>query len=357
MISFKFLAGVSLGIASVALVVQPGFAAVTDPGVLETINASGGTNATDGLKLDVAFGNIQIGRDGQGQLYSGSQIPDASGYGNVRSYPVVALSYGGGPTLKMIGSPSGTNAVQWDSFTSESTLTNAGRSGNIVNHLRYGSGTSLVTADYTISYTYPNLYFNVKFDLTSLGSDYAGASHRLYWFTDAYLGGSDSGYEFGGTTPGAQTVAGVYSTDGSLIEAFRQTSGQRLDWFAGDPRCPYRGAFTAVDCGASVAVGGFTEALAAFPNSIATATSDIDNGFGVSSSLSTAATDSMNFDLIFAKCVSQAPLPCADGALGSTPALPNTGVDSATVVSMALGAVALAGVGVTLVLIRRRKQA
>ena len=65
----------------------------------------------------------------------------------------------------------------------------------------------------------------------------------------------------------------------------------------------------------------------------------------------------MNFDLIFAKCVSQAPLPCADGALGSTPALPNTGVDSATVVSMALGAVALAGVGVTLVLIRRRKQA
>lgn len=353
----KILAGVSVGIASVALVASPSFAAVTDPGVLETINASGGTNATDGLKLDVAFGNIQIGRDGQGQLYSGSRIPNPSSYGYVKNFPVVALSYGGGPTLKMIGSRSSANAVNWDSFTSESTLTDAGRSGTIVNHLTYGSGTSLVTADYTISYTYPHLYFNVKFDLTSLGADYAGASHRLYWFTDAYLGGSDSGYEFGGTTPGAQTVAGVYSTDGSLIEAFRQTSGQSLDWFAGYYECPYDGAYTAVDCGASVAAGGFTEALAAFPNTIATDTSDIDNGFGVSSSVSTAATASMNFDLIFATCVSQSPLPCADGALGVTPALPNTGVNSATVVSMALGAVALAGVGVTLVLIRRRKQA
>jgi LPXTG-motif cell wall-anchored protein len=367
----KLLTGVAVGLASVALVATPSFAAPTSPGELETINSSGGTSATDGLKIDVAFGNIQIGREGGGQLFWHENLPlqDVYAYGRVKNFPVVALSYGTSPTnYRMVGSPStSSNAVSWTSFTSESALTDSGRSGTVINHLTYGSDTSLVTADFTISYTYPNQYFNVKFDLTGLGSDYSGGSHRLYWFADSYLGGSDRGFQFGGTTPGGQAVAGVYNEDGSLIEAFRQVAGQNLDWFAGQYECPYKGgAFFDVSwCGVDVATGGFTEALSAFPNTIATKTTPIDNGFGVSSALSTAATDSMTFDLIFDDCVATSPLPCADGALGTepapgteaTPSLPNTGVDTGALAGLIGGGAALLAIGVAIVVIRRRSAA
>jgi len=270
----------------------------------------------------------------------------------VSSFPVVALSYGTSPTnYRFIGLDGVTN---WDSFTSESTLTDAGRSGTVINHLTYGSGASLVTADFTISYTYPNEYFNVKFDLTGLGSAYSGGNHRLYWYADSYLEGSDDGFEFGGTTPGGQTVAGVYSQAGTQIEAFRQVAGQNLAWVAGDYECPDDGPLTVSDCGA-VTTNGFINDYVDFPNAFATNTTPIDNGFGVNSALSSAATDSMTFDLIFATCVDTSPLPCADSALG-TAALPDTGADAATAISLTLGAIALVGLGVALVLVRRRNQ-
>jgi LPXTG-motif cell wall-anchored protein len=352
----KLLTGVAVGLASVALVATPSFAAPTSPGVLETINSSGGTSGTDGLKIDVAFGNFQIGRKGSGQIYSDTDLPSATSYAYVSSYPVVALSYGTSPTLyRFIGSGYGTNKVNWTSFTSESTLTDSGRSGTVINHLTYGSGASLVTADFTISYTYPNEYFNVKFDLTGLGSDYSGGNHRLYWYADSYLEGSDEGFQFGGVTPGGQTVAGVYSQAGTQIEAFRQVAGQNLAWVAGDYTCPDDGPLTVSDCGA-VTTNGFINDYVDFPNAFGTSPTEIDNGFGVNSALSSAATDSVTFDLIFATCVATSPLPCADGALGTEAALPDTGADAATAISVALGAIALVGLGVALVLVRRRKQ-
>jgi len=352
----KLLTGVAVGLASVALVATPSFAAPTSPGVLETINSSGGTSATDGLKIDVAFGNIQIGREGAGQIYDEHDLPSASSYGYVSSYPVVALSYGAA-SKTMIGA-TGIHGVDWDSFTSESTLTDAGKSGTVVNHLTYLGGAGVtddVTADFTVSYTFPNLYFNITLNLTSLGSDYSGGSHRLYWATDSFLGGSDSGFEFGGTTPGGQTVAGVYSADGSLIEAFRQVAGQNLTWVAGHYHCPDSGPRTAVACGAAE-TEGFINDYVDFPSLAGTNTTPIDNGFGVNSALSSSATDSMTFDLLFADCVTTSPLPCADGALG-TAALPNTGVNAATAICLTVGAIALAGLGVILVLVRRRQRA
>jgi LPXTG-motif cell wall-anchored protein len=350
----RFLAGLAIGVAGVLVVATPSFALPTSPGVRETINSSGGTSATNGLKIDVAFGNIQIGRKGSGQIYDETDLPDATSYGGVSSFPVVALSYSSSPTLyRFIGSDGGTNAVDWDSFTSESTLTDSGRSGTVINHLTYGSGTSLVTADFTISYTYPKEYFNVKFDLTGLGSDYSGGNHRLYWYADSYLEGSDNGFEFGGITPGGQTVAGVYSAAGTQIEAFRQVAGPNLAWWAGYWTCPDRGPDTPARCGAAT-TNGFINDYVDFPTAFGTNTTPIDNGFGVNSALSSAATDSMTFDLIFATCVDQSPLPCADVALG-TAALPDTGVDAATAISVTLGGIALVGLGVALVLVRRRK--
>lgn len=345
----KILAGVGMGLASVALVAAPSFAAPTSPGVLETINASGGTNASDGLKIDVAFGQIQIGRNGDGQLYPNDYVPDPSSYAyEMSNYPVISLDNGSG-THDDIG-----YGTDWNSFTSEATLTDSNRSGVVINHLTYGSGTSLVTADLTITYTYPNEYFTVKLDLTGLGSDWNGYSHRIYWHTDSYLEGSDEGFEFGGTTPGGQTVAGVYSQAGTQIEAFRQVAGQSLNWFAGDYECPGSGG-DADACGVE-SQNGFMPDFVDFPNVIAQDPLPIDNGFGVNKGVSTASTDSITFDLLFAACNNQTPLPCADTALG-TAALPDTGASDVMLVSLSVSGAMLLALGVVLLALRRRQRA
>ena len=343
----KVLTGVAIGLASFAITSAPSFAAVTDPGVLGTINSSGGTNASDGLKLDITYGQVQVGRKGDGQIFPHASLPCDNTYDcGPSSYPVVVLDDGTG-TNHLIG-----DSPDWDSFTSEVTLTDSGRSGVVVNHLTYGSGTSLVTVDVTYTYTYPNQYFNVKVDLTSLGTDYAGWSHRLAWYVDSYLEGSDSGYQFGGTTPGGQTVAGVYNAAGTQIEAFRQVAGQSLNWFAGYYTCPYSSG-TADECGVPTG-SGFLEDFVDFPNVVASEPSTQDNGFGVNKGVSTASTDSMTFDLIFAECLNEAPLPCADSALG-TASLPNTGASHVTLISLALSGTLLAALGVVLVAIRRQR--
>ena len=362
----KLIAGLVAGLASVALVATPSFAAVDDPGVLVTVNPSGGVDLNDGLKLDIAFGQIQIGRNGSGQLYSDTDVPDPTESTTMSNYFVVALS--DGTNISFVGSydptESGTGAVnQWDSFTSEATLTDSDKSGVVVNHLKYGTGTSEILLDVTWTYTYPNQYFNVAANLT-LGSDYTGQQHKIYWYTDSYLEGSDEGNQFGGITPGGQEVAGVVSMAGTQIEAFRQVSGQSLKWFAGEYECPYDDPYgnnetsdstNVEECGTASGDHGWMSSFSDFPNVSAPATF-IDNGFGANSAASTALTDSMTFDLVFASCLEGvSPLPCADAATGVEAALPNTGADQNAAIAFGAGALGLVALGLVLAVARRRR--
>lgn len=363
----KLIAGLVAGLASVALVASPSFAAVEDPGVLSTINPSGGLGLDDGLKLDIAFGQIQIGRNGSGQLYDETDIPDPSDSTEMSNYFIVALDDGSG-NISFVGgndpTESGTGTLnEWDSFTSESTLTDGDKSGVVINHLKYGTGTSEVLLDVTFTYTYPNEWFNVSAALT-LGTDYTGFEHKIYWYTDSYLEGSDEGNQFGGVTPSGQEIAGVVSMAGTQIEAFRQVSGQSLKWFAGEYECPYdepsgndeAGTSTnEQECGTASGIGGWMSSFADFPSVAAPATY-IDNGFGVSSAASTALTDSMTFDLLFASCVEGvSPLPCADAATGVEATLPNTGIDQNAAIAFGAGALALVVLGLGLTVVRRRR--
>ena len=359
----KLLAGFVAGVASVAMMAAPSFAAVTDPGVLVTINSGGGLGLNDGLKLDIAYGQIQIGRNGSGQLYDESSTPSAANPDDMENFFVVALSDGANTTFigNRYPSASGTGSrSNWSSFTSESVLTDGNKSGVVINHLKYGAGTSEVLLDVTWTYTYPNQFFNVTADL-QLGSDYIGAGkqHRIYWYTDSYLEGSDSGNQFGGITPAGQEVAGVASAAGTQIEAFRQVSGQSLKWFAGEYECPWDDPtdppFSNVEvCGTASGAFGYVSAFADFPNVPAPATL-IDNGFGVNSASSSAASNSITFDLVFASCLTGvSALPCADSATGKE-TLANTGVDTSSMIALGLGAAILAALGVVLVVVRRRR--
>ncbi len=356
---FRSLIGVASGLAIAVATAFPALAVPT--GDLITVNPTGGQTTSDGLKLEIAFGQIQIGRNGSGQMYSDEDIPDPTNSEVMSNYFVVAVNDGTNTTL--IGSTensSGTPAslldsLAWDSFTSESALTDSDRSGTVTNHLVYGSGATEVKLDVTWTYTYPNQYFNVKADLT-LGSAYAGQSHRIYWFTDSYLEGSDEGNQFGGITPAGKEVAGVVSLPGTQIEAFRQVSGQSLKWYAGEYECPYTD-YDAENCGVEVAEGGFLGNFLDFPNVSAPGT-NIDNGFGVNSPVSTAATESITFDLLFASCLDGvSPLPCADEATGDDKNLPNTGSDATAMGISAAVIVALIALGLAMTAIRRRRSA
>jgi LPXTG-motif cell wall-anchored protein len=280
------------------------------------------------------------------------------------NYFVVALS--DGTNISFVGSDdpseSGTGAnYQWDSFTSEATLTDSDKSGVVVNHLKYGTGASEILLDVTWTYTYPNQYFNVAANLT-LGSDYTGQQHKVYWYTDSYLEGADEGNQFGGLTPAGQEVAGVVSQAATQIEAFRQVSGQSLKWFTGYYTCPYEepvnedGTWTNVEeCGTGSGTDGWMSSFSDFPSVVAPATL-VDNGFGVSTASSTALTDTFTFDLLFASCVDGvAALPCADTATGKAAALPNTGSDQSAVIGFGAAAIALLAMGGALVIARRRR--
>lgn len=345
----RILAGVAVGVATVAAAVAPALA-LDNPGIAYTINPSGGTSLSDGLKLDIASGQIQVGRNGSGQLYSDTSIPVDNNFNEMSNYFVVAFGAG-----DSVGDSSDLDA-NWDSFTSEATLTDGDKSGTVINHLSGENGDVLLDVTYT--YTYPNEYLNVKYDLTLSGAR-AGAAHRVYWYTDSYLEGSDEGNQFGGTSPAGQTFAGVVSMAGTQIEAFRQTDGQNLKWFAGDYECPYTNSTDSdpvLDCTVDPGSDGFAGEYIDFPNAASTATA-IDNGFGVNSAESTSNTESGNFDLIFASCLDGwAPLRCADEATGRH-TLPDTGVSTGSAAAMVAGAAALAGVGFALVAIRRRRNA
>ncbi|MEY4397278.1 MAG: hypothetical protein RLZZ40_1034 [Actinomycetota bacterium] len=336
----KITSIVAASAASVALSVAPAFATVVNPGEAVTINSTGGTNASDGLKTIVGFGEVQIFLENSAQLYSLESVPTADG-GEMSNYPVIKFD-----GLDDIGSSN-----SWESFTSESNLTDSGRSGSVVNHLTYGSGASEVKVDYTIDYTYPNNYFNVTMALVSAGSDYDGLGHKFYWWTDAALAGSDSGFQFGGPTPAGQVVGGVYSEAGDQIEAYRQVEGNNLHWFSGYYTCPDTAGDECVDGEDSAGdwVGNFADFPDAFFDS---GDSTLDNGFGISSPVSTNATESISFDLIFAKCLDGSPaLQCADAATGQD-SLAKTGVDATP---LGLGALALVAAGGIAFAVRRRQ--
>lgn len=313
----KIATGAAAALASFALVATPAFAAVVDPGEVNIINADGGTNEDNGLKVTYGFGQLQILMNNAGQLYDADALPLADTYANMSNYPIIKFEGFGD-----IGAEN-----NWDSFTSDATVTDGGRSGVVVNHLTYGADASLVKVDVTVSYTYPNKYISMTMALVETGSDYSGLPHKFYWYTDAMLTGQDAGFQFGGTSPEGATVAGVVSEAGDQIEAFRQVAGQNLNWFSGYYDCPV-GATD--ECSPTLGDGAWIENFLDFPSVAYESDATVDNGFGISSPSSTNATEEISFDLLFVSCLDGVnALQCADAGLGlAEPELAETGVNA-----------------------------
>ena len=252
------IAGIAAA-AAVALVASPAMATTTPAGPfgdLNTFNATGGTSMTDGLKVDIAQGQIQVTRDGAAQFYPAGdatadpvQLPSYPGTvtSDVNNYFTVAYNDGTVHAISPAGGPASsfTPDLVWNSATSSATPTDAGKSGTIVNTLTSeDTGHGVVILEITFAYTYPDEFVNVSTKLTlPVGWTYPT---RVYWNADSTLGGADAGNQLEGTLTNGQAVRGVISPDGSQIEAFRQVVGQNLHSWAGAYGCPW--SDTAPDC-------------------------------------------------------------------------------------------------------------
>lgn len=138
-------------------------------GDFTTINSTGGTDETDGLKLDIASGQLQATRNGSGQLYSETAVPDPDDADAMSNYFTVAFTSGGTDyTIAPIGGGEVGYGYDfsWESGTSSSNLSDDGKSGTVVNTLTADIDGSDVVLEITYTYTYPDLFVNVSTKLT-----------------------------------------------------------------------------------------------------------------------------------------------------------------------------------------------
>jgi LPXTG-motif cell wall-anchored protein len=334
------LAGLAV-LASVALVASPAMAAPPSGpfGDLEIINSTGGTNSSDGLKIHIAQGQIQITRGGIDQLFPTGSFPittEIDSSSGVNNYFTVAFTNAG--TVRTISPPNGPAGayfedLYWNSATSSATLTGGGQSGTVVNTLTSEeTGDGIVTLEITYEYTYPNEFLNISTKLT-LPNLWTYPT-RVYWNTDSTLGGADSGDQLEGTLNNGQVVRGVVSPDGTQLEGFRQVVGQNVNSWAGNYRCPWNDQ--GLDCNPASFNSWVDDNLDA-PNSISSQT-NVDNGFGVSVPMvNTSGVHTASFDILFVSCVGGvSPLQCIEEAVNPDPAPSTTTTTTTTAAAVAL---------------------
>lgn len=345
-------------VAALVLSASPAQAA-GEFGSLVTINPAGGTGETDGLKIEIAGGQMQVFRGGNEQLYSGSPQPDDGTNCEMYNYFTVAID---ATDDKIVGcgyyGDSAPNGVTWASGTITSNLTNNDQDGTVTltlvsNEVAAGK---TITLEVLYTYTYPNPYVDLQSTLTIPDGIPGFTGAKLYWNVDATLGGSDEGDQIQGTLADGSAITGVVAADGSAIEAFNQLPGQNMQSWAGGYTCAWSlSNVGSTECPNSQA--GWSYLGTDISAGISTDTA-IDNGWGVQApNITTAGTSVNSWRTYFVSCLdsSLTALQCIDASI--KPTLPNTGVDARAMGAMFGGAAALTLAGIALVAIRRRSVA
>ena len=351
--------GAAVAVAAALTLASAPAQAAGEFGSLITINPSGGTSASDGLKIEIAGGQWQVFRDGNEQFYQNSPSPDAGATCDMYNYFTVAID---ATTDAIVGCDyypgNGTpnpNLVTWASGTITSSLSANDLDGTVTLTLvsnEVSAGKTL-TLEVLYTYVYPNTYVDVQTTLTVPAGIPGFASAKTYWNGDATIGGNDESNQIEGTLADGSAIVGVVAGDGSAIEAFNQLPGQSMQAWAGMFTCAWETSEVGnANCPNSAA--GWTFDGTNISAGISTA-EGIDNGWGVQAPDVTAAGTSVNsWRAYFVSCIdsSLTALQCIDAA--ANPKLPDTGADSATLAGLLGGGAALLALGAVIVVIRRR---
>lgn len=325
-------------------------------GSLVTINPSGGSTTTDGLKIEIAGGQMQVFKNQNEQFYEFSPSPDADANCSMYNYFTIAIDANDDKIVGCApyGDPS-PNAVSWASGTITSNLTAGDQDGTVTLTLvsnEVSAGKTL-TLEVLYTYVYPNPFVDIQTTLTIPAGIPGFTGAKQYWNVDATLGGSDFGDQIQGNLADGSEITGVVAADGSALEAFNQLPGQTMSSWAGAYTCAWNTDQTDVtNCPNSANSWAFNGVNS--PDGISTDT-DIDNGWGVQApDVSAAGTSVNSWRAYFVSCLNTniSAIQCIDEA--NNPSLPDTGADSATLAGLLGGGAALLALGVAIVVIRRR---
>lgn len=269
------------------------------------INPNGGTTETNGLKIEIAGGQMQVFRSTSEQLYQGSPSPDSPDNCNMYNYFTVAID---ATADKIVGcgyySDSSPNEVLWASGTITSDLNpDQSKEGTVTLTLTSGevSAGKAISLIVTYTYEYPTSYVDIQTQLTIPAGIPGFTGAKLYWNVDATLGGNDSGNQFTGTLTDGSLATGVISSDGTAIEAFNQLPNQNMRAWAGAYTCAWDISTEPSECPSGQT--GWTYNGTDAPLGISNA-EDIDNGWGVQSRNITGSGDWVNsWRAYFASCL------------------------------------------------------
>ncbi len=250
-------------IALLALVPALGFGQVT-------INPTGGTGTTDGIKLTIGnTGQLQVLRNGTGQLYNPNLTAGAAT--NTSMTNGIFLAVGNtvaGPANFATLASTGVTLQEWTPISN--TFTPQGSGGTATTVLRATIGGRNYDLTVTWLYTYPNDFVIVTHSLVIPAGN--SSTVRLYHVADAFLGGDDFGPSFFSLGPPA--LVGGYRPASNIVEAWRYRSG--ITWtgyFAGFYACLFDGTRCPAGQVNSVNAAG------TFTNYIEPTT--VDNSFGI----------------------------------------------------------------------------
>lgn len=236
-----------------------------------TLNPSGGTSATNGIRLTVGnTGQIQVVRNGTGQLYSPTQTAGATTQSAMDNGVFIAVGTTVvGPRNFATVASAGVTLQEWTPISN--TVTVQGNGGTATTVLRGTVGGRNYDLTITWQYVYPNDFVLVTHSLVVPAGN--TATVRLYHVMDAYLGGNDFGPSF--FSMGPPTIVGGYRVAANIVEAWRYRSGTNwTGYFAGYYACLFNGA--------SCPAGQINSVNAAgtFTNYVEPSV-DIDNSFGI----------------------------------------------------------------------------
>ena len=288
-----------VGLISVAFQQSAG-ASATPVGTSVTLNPTGGTTNANGLRIFYKGGELQVFRDGLGQLYH-SATPTTTPTGETHLDNGVVLSIGATTTGSTGTVVYPTNMYWHETFTgpftekafTSVTTTQTGTSFTSILKVTVDGNTYKVTLK--VTYTSPASSFTVSYTLTvPVGNT---KPVRLFHVMDTYLGSSDNGPGFhntanscAGETVGVSTpYVTATSATPSVVEAIIHKSG--ATWTG------YASAFYAnVDFG-STSTYGAGKGISL--NDTITANTTTDNGMGVNWGPITSGTLSATNEFYF----------------------------------------------------------
>ncbi len=234
------------------------------------INPSGGTGSTNGIKLTIgATGQIQVLRNGTGQLYSPTGTAGATTNSSMTNGVFLAVgSTVTGPANFATVASTGVTLQAWTPISN--SVTPQGNSGTGTTVLRATVAARNYDLTITWQYTYPNDFVIVTHSLLIPTGN--TATVRLYHVADAYLGGDDYGPSFFSIGPPA--IVGGYRPASNIVEAWRYRAG--INWtgyFAGLYSCLFN------DTNCPVGQVNSVNSAGTFTNYIEPTT--VDNSFGI----------------------------------------------------------------------------